>query len=96
MDKAPSEFDAAAVLDTVRRERAERRHRRTWGKSKLVRHRAELVALRRAGASLADLAHWLKAEKRLKADKSTIARYLAKLPELRPGGEAPGQGAGDA
>lgn len=96
MDKEPTKFDAAAVLDTVRREREERRHRRTWGKSKLVRHRAELVALRRAGASLADLAHWLKAEKRLKADKSTIARYLAKLPELRPGGEAPGQEAGDA
>jgi hypothetical protein len=96
MDQAPPGFDAAATLETVRREREERRHRCTWGRSKLVRHRAELVALRRAGASLADLAHWLKAEKRLKADKSTIARYLATLPELRPDSEAPGQGAKDA
>jgi hypothetical protein len=86
-------FDAAAVLDTVRQEREERRHRRTWGKSKLVRHRAELVTLRRAGASLADLVHWLKADKRTKASKSTVSRYLATLPEMRtdspplPGGE---------
>jgi len=47
LTKSPA-FDAEAVLDTVRQEREERRHRRTWGKSKLVRHRAELVKLRQA------------------------------------------------
>jgi hypothetical protein len=93
MDKETPGFDAAATLDTVHQERKERRHRRTWGKSKLVRHRAELVALRRAGASLADLVHWLKADKRTQASKSTVSRYLATLPEMqaegppRPGGE---------
>jgi hypothetical protein len=80
----PPEFDAAAVLDTVRQQREERRHRRTWGKSKLVRHRAELVKLRQTGASLADLVHWLKIEKRTQASKSTVSRYLATLPEMRP------------
>jgi hypothetical protein len=92
----PPEFNAAAVLETVRQEREERRHRRTWGKSKLIRHRAELVKLRQAGASLADLAHWLKTAHRLKADKSTIARYLATLPEMQAASPAPGPESQDA
>jgi hypothetical protein len=79
-------FDAGLTLETLRQERQERRRRRTWGKSKLIRYRAELVELRRAGASLADLAHWLKTTQRMTADKSTIARYLATLPELAPAG----------
>jgi hypothetical protein len=94
MDNETPGFDAAATLETVRQEREERRHRCTWGKSKLVRHRAELVKLRRAGASLADLVHWLKTDKRTQASKSTVSRYLATLPEMqaegpppRPGGE---------
>jgi len=82
-DKTPT-FDAVAVLDSVRQQREERRHRRTWGKSKLVRHRAELVKPRQAGASLADLVHWLKTEKRTLASKSTVSRYLATFPEMRP------------
>ena len=86
MNAQPPEFDAAAVLDTVRQQREERRHRRTWGKSKLVRHRAELVKLRQAGASLADLVHWLKTDKRTLASKSTVGRYLATLPEMQPEG----------
>jgi hypothetical protein len=75
-------LDAQETLQAIRQERQERRRRRTWGKSKLIRYRAELVELRRAGASLADLAHWLKTTQRMTADKSTIARYLATLPEL--------------
>jgi hypothetical protein len=96
MDNETPGFDAAATLDTVRQARQERRHRRTWGKSKLVRHRAELVKLRQAGASLADLAHWLKTDKRMKADKSTIARYLATLPEMQPEGKPPRPGGENA
>ena len=85
----PPEFDAAAILDTVRQQREERRHRRTWGKSKLIRHRAELVKLRQAGASLADLVHWLKTEKRTQASKSTVSRYLATLPEMQAESQNP-------
>lgn len=76
------DFDASATLDAIRADRQVRRHRRTWGRSRLTRHRAELVKLRQAGASYADLAHWLKREKRLTVDRSTVMRYLAKLPEL--------------
>lgn len=75
-------FDADATLAAVRADREARRHRRTWGKSRLTPHRAELVKLRQAGASLADLAHWLRTEKRLKLNRSTIGRFLEKLPEL--------------
>lgn len=83
-DEKPG-FDATQILESVRQDRDERRHRRTWGKSKLARHRAELVKLKNAGASLGDLAHWLKTAKRLTVNRSTIARYLAKLPELQSG-----------
>ena len=89
MNTQPPEFDAAAILDTVRQQREERRHRRTWGKSKLIRHRAELVKLRQAGASLADLVHWLKTEKRTQASKSTVSRYLATLPEMQAESQNP-------
>ena len=89
MNAQPPEFDAAAGLDTVRQQREERRHRRTWGKSKLIRHRAELVKLRQAGASLADLVHWLKTEKRTQASKSTVSRYLATLPEMQAESQNP-------
>ena len=87
-------FDANKALDTVRQERGERRHRRTWGKSKLVRHRAELVKLRQAGASLSEIVHWLKTAHRMKADKSTVSRYLATLPEMQA--ESPRPGVQDA
>ena len=76
------EFDASATLTAIREARAVRRHRRTWGASRLAPHRAELVKLRLAGGSFADLAHWLLKEKRIKADRSTVRRYLCKLPEL--------------
>ena len=77
-----SPFDATAALAAIRDARAARRHRRTWGQSRLARHRVELVQLRQAGASYGDLVHWLRREKRTKVSRSTVLRYLAKLPEL--------------
>lgn len=59
-----------------------RRHRTTWGKSRLAKHRAELVKLRQAGGSFGDLVHWLKKEKRVTVDRTTVMRYLEKLPEM--------------
>lgn len=82
MDAQRNIFDANATLGEIRRAREVRRHRRLWGKSKLLEHRAELVKLRRAGGSLEDLAFWLRSEKRVTAAKTTIARFLQKLPEL--------------
>ena len=79
------EFDASATLDSIRKARAVRRHRRTWGKSRLSPHRAELTKLRAEGASFSDLAFWLRKEKRIKVDRSTVRRFLEKQTEASNG-----------
>lgn len=81
-ESAATAFDAAAALAAVRERRASARRRRTWGTSRLTPYRAELVKLRQAGGSFADLAVWLRKEKRVKMDASSVRRYLRKLPEL--------------
>ena len=62
----------------VREARTVRRKRTTWGKSKLSRYQAELVKLQQAGATYADLQYWLRKERRVKAARSTIMRFLTK------------------
>lgn len=83
-DSVP-EFDAASALSQVKALRAAAKRRRTWGSSRLTPHRAELVQLRQAGGSYADLQVWLRKEKRIKVEESTVRRYLQKLPELANG-----------
>ena len=78
-DNAP--FNAGEEVKRVRARRAEAR-RKLYRKSSLDKHRAELVALRKAGASLADLAEWLRTNCRSKIHRSSIGRYLTKLPEM--------------
>ena len=80
-ETAPA-FDPAATLAAVREHRAEAKRRRTWGRSRLTPYRAELVKLRQAGGSFADLTIWLRTKKRVKMDTSSVRRYLQKLPEL--------------
>ena len=75
-------FDPIHVLNNIRTSRTLARRRR-YTKSKLERYRAELVGLRNAGASLSDLAYWLRKEKRMKVQRTTIQRYLDKLPETQ-------------
>jgi len=62
-------------------------HRRRWRTgyraSRLLRLRAELVALRRAGASYPALATWLRAEHRIRVAHTTILRFLRSLPEMQ-------------
>ena len=82
METPQSAFDPSAALAAVREQRAAAKRRRTWGKSRLIPHRAELVKLRAEGGSFADLAHWLRKEKRTKVDSSTVRRFLQQLPEL--------------
>lgn len=55
--------------------------RRRYYPSRLRRHRAELVALRRGGASYRELVRWL-AERRVRVAPSTVQRYLTGLPEM--------------
>lgn len=85
MPESSAPFDAAAALADVQAHRAAAKRRRTWGTSRLTPHRAELVKLRKAGGSYADLQIWLRKEKRIKVEESTVRRYLQKLPEMANG-----------
>ena len=73
--------EAASALKGIRAHRSDARKER-YKRSKLRRYRNELVALHRMGANYQELAFWLRREHRLRADPSTIRRYLAQLPEL--------------
>ena len=52
-------------------------------RSQLDRHAAELLALRRAGASLAQLTRWLRFECDTVVAATTVGRWLAKVDALR-------------
>lgn len=67
-------------LALIRQQRQMARRRRYY-RSRLDRYRAELVELRLAGASLAEIGLWLR-RRRCRVATSTISRYLAKLPEV--------------
>lgn len=72
---------AASTLEAIRAHRSDARKER-YKRSKLRRYRNELVALHRMGANYQELSFWLRCEHRLRADPSTIRRYLIQLPEL--------------
>lgn len=74
-------FNAQAEVERIRVRRTEAR-RKLYRKSRLDKYRAELVAMKQAGASCADLVEWLRISHRLKTHRSSIDRYLKKLPEL--------------
>lgn len=76
--KLKSVFSADAVVSQIRDARAVRSRRRTWGKSRLHKHLAEIVKLREAGATYVDLQYWLRKEKRVKIDRSNIMRFIKK------------------
>lgn len=78
MNNGHQTFDARAELDRIRSSRAEAR-RKIFRKSRLDKYRFELIAMRQAGASFADLAEWLRINRRCRICRSTIARYLQKL-----------------
>ena len=80
METPEETFDAQAEVARIRSRRAVAK-RKHYRKSRLDRYRAELVAMRRAGASCADLAEWLRI-RRCRIHRSSIDRYLKRLPEL--------------
>lgn len=80
METPEDTFDAHAEVARICRRRAVARGKR-YRKSRLDRYRAELVAMRQAGASCADLAEWLRI-RRCQIHRSSIDRYLKRLPEL--------------
>jgi len=81
MDNNKETFNAERELRRIRMLRAQAR-RRLYRKSRLERYRAELVAMKQVGASCSDLVEWLRVNHRCKINRSTVDRYLKKLPEL--------------
>jgi hypothetical protein len=75
-------IDAQAELAHIRHLR-ETARRHPYHRSRLMRYRAELVALRRAGASYPDLVVWLRTQHRMRVNHTTVMRYLKTLPELQ-------------
>lgn len=73
-------FDPVKELQAIKVHRSLARKKR-YQQSKLSRYRAELVELRRAGASFADLALWLQLQHKVRAQPSSIQRFLASLDE---------------
>ena len=82
MGREDETFDAQMEVELIHARRAEAR-RKLFRKSRLDRYRAELLAMKRAGASCADLAMWLRVSHRCKIHRSSIDRYLKKLPEMK-------------
>lgn len=81
MSRENETFDAQAEVERIRSHRAEAR-RKLFRKSRLNKYQTELLAMRRAGASCADLAEWLRVNHRCKINRSSIDRYLKKLQDL--------------
>ena len=54
-------------------------------RSKLDRHGPELLALRRAGASVAQLDRWLRKERQVAVAATTVARWLDRAADRRVG-----------
>ena len=59
-------------------------------RSRLDRHGLELLALRRAGATVAQLARWLSEERQVAVARTTVARWLDRAPVLVVGDPADG------
>lgn len=75
------DLDPTAELAAIQQRRKIAR-RQPYRSSKLTRYRAELVKLRRAGASYPDLVTWLRTHHRLRVSHTTVLRYLRELPEM--------------
>ena len=76
-----NQFDPVKELLEIKEHR-DMMKRRLFRRSKLEKYRAELVAMRQAGASAQDLVIWLKIKHRLKIHRSNVDRYLSTLQEL--------------
>jgi IS30 family transposase len=76
------QFDAAAEVKTLKQQMEMARQRRMT-QSALTKHRGEIVALLKAGASFRLIEKWLKRNKHLSISHTTIMRFAKKLPELQ-------------
>jgi IS30 family transposase len=70
------------ILSKVKADQSVRRKRRTWQKSKINKFIVELIKLKEAGGSYAQLALWLRKEKRIKIHRSNIKRAIDKFKKI--------------
>lgn len=80
-------FNAAVELTALKEQRKIMRQQ-TYRKSRLLKFRTEIVELKKAGASLHDIALWLRQKKRVKVSHTTVMRFLARLPEMEKNNNA--------
>lgn len=69
-------FNAIAVVERLKKETKELRKQR-YRRSRLDRYKAELIALKKGGASNAECQRWLR-KNRIKVDHRTVGRWVEK------------------
>jgi len=75
-------MDLQAQLQEIRRTR-KRARRRPYRASRLDRHRAEIEALRKMGASLEDIRLWLRRYRRVRISRRAVLYRLRRWEEER-------------
>jgi hypothetical protein len=70
-------------LEEIRKERAIKQRRKIYRESRLTPFRRDLLLLRADGASYANIALWLKRNKKITVAPTTVMRYLAGLSQFR-------------
>lgn len=78
-----NEFNASEVLKEVRLRRLAKKRKLKNMPGRLNRHAFELLSLRDSGASLKDLQEFLRSNKHIVIDISTISRFLKKCNEVQ-------------
>ena len=75
-------FNAIVEIEELKARRALRK-RKIYTPSKLKKYRAEIVELKKNGASFRLIAEWLALKKHLSVSHTTVIRFLKNLPELQ-------------
>jgi IS30 family transposase len=74
-----SDFDLQSELSALKAQtKTIRKRAYSTRKSRLDKHKFELLQLHQNGASVAELQRWLRSNKRINVEHSTVARWLKK------------------
>jgi len=74
-------FDATEKLQQIR-SRRKSAYKKKYYKRKLMPYRAEIVMLKKEGASLREIQDWLRFDKGQEVSHTTVMHYLDDLPEM--------------
>jgi hypothetical protein len=76
-------FNAAEVIADLQQQRVVRRQRH-YGRSRLNKYRAQIVALlQQPGGSYRLVTEWLRIQKHIRVSHTTVMRYAKQLSELQ-------------